>query len=747
MNKEENNTGYILGIQCFANQDSGACILRFSRDGKILDYVAISEERLIRKKHPYTFPVHSIGYCMNHYGLTDVSSFDLMVSDFIRVKRWFNSGPGYNVSEFDYLKLKFDIDPRKIVSINHHMAHAASVYYTSGFDDAAVLIVDGNGSDLQTTSFFDADKGKIRQIDEYKAHGIGAVYNAVTESILNLGTGGEGKTMGLAPFGEAHEPVLEFNERLDGIKNDYSNFMRRQPYSDVLNQINPANRKPSLKMEYPISTSIDDLLGPYFSRVAFDVQQETEKVLVHLGHEISKQTKRKNICLAGGVALNSVANKIMFDATDFENIFVFPACSDSGIPFGLAVWGYFNAKELGDFARQPLEFRNAYAGICYSDDHTVKMLKRHDIPYSQTTPEEVAGLIADGNIVAWMQGGSEYGPRALGHRSILADPRKKEMRDIINVRVKHRETYRPFAPAILAEDCAEYFAIEGEAPYMLLVADVKKPDIVPAIVHVDGTARVQTLTKEDNGIFYDLVKAFKELTGVPVVLNTSFNDAGEPIVETPEDAMICFLRTDMDYLVIGNCLIDATKVNKVSVAEDMVAIRDDEIARKDAAYRSNLFPGYDADECQKYIEESNKISEWHVRYRSKFMLENKVQDWLRDKRKILIIGTADHTHLLNKYVNRFYDVDVVGFIPTDSRPEQQGASIEHPYDVCDWDVLEQGDVDEILVSTYEYMYDALDIIRKRGIKIPVYQIYDNASRNFFETLSVFPPYNIDRAEN
>jgi carbamoyltransferase len=731
-----------MGIQCFANQDSGACLLKFSRDGKVLDFVAISEERLLRKKYPYTFPVHSIGYCMDHYGLKDLSSIDLLVTDYIRIKRWFNSGPGYSISDFDYLKLKFDIDPRKIVTISHHMAHAASVYYTSGFDDAAVLIVDGNGSDLQTTSFFEADNGKIRYIDEYKAHGIGAVYNVVTKWILNLGTGGEGKTMGLAPFGEPHEPVLHLNGKLDGIKNDFSDFVRRQPFSDVLNQIDPANRVSPLKKEYRQAENEKALLKPYFSRVAFDVQKETEQVLVHLGREIERRTGRKKICLAGGVALNSVANKIMFDATGFEEIFVFPACSDSGIPFGLAVWGYYNARELGDFERKNLTFRNAYTGISYPDERTTKMFERHDIPNRKTTPREVAQLIADGNIIGWFQGGSEYGPRALGHRSILADARQAEMKDILNLRIKHREAFRPFAPAVLAEDCAEYFDIEGDSPYMLLVGKVKKPEAVPSITHIDGTARVQTVTQEDNGVYYDLVHAFKEITGVPVILNTSFNDAGEPIVETPEDAMICFLRTGMDYLVLGDFLIDAKDVDKAAVSEHMAGIRETEIEDRYNDCLSRFFPGYDEDECRRYIEESNRISEWHVRYRSKYEFENKVLEWIRDKRRILIVGTADHTALLAKYINRFYDVDVVGFVNGDDRCDQEGASQDHPYPECGWDVLESDDVDEILVSSYEYMYDISDSVRQRGIDKPVYSIYDNASRSFFETMDVFPPFRV-----
>ena len=742
MNNTNDSARYILGIQSFANQDSGACLLRFSDDGSILDYVAISEERLIRKKYPYTFPVHSIGYCMDHYGLDDLSEVELLITDYIRVKRWFNSGPTYNTSEFDYLKMKLDFDPRRIVTISHHMAHAASVFYSSGFDEAAVLIVDGNGSDLQTTSFLEADNGKIRYLDTYKAHGIGAVYNVVTGWILGLGTGGEGKTMGLAPYGADHPPVLDFGGVLDGIKNNYAAFLRRQPYSDVLNQMDPKNRLCPLKVDFRKADGGPEVLEPYFSRVAFDVQKETERALVHLGRELEARTDSKNICVAGGVALNSVANKIMFDATDFENIFVFPACSDSGIPFGLAVWGYYNARELGDIARAPLPFSNAYTGIEYSGAHIEGVLKRFDIPNSQTAPAEVAQLIADGNIVAWFQGGSEYGPRALGHRSILADSRRAEMRDIVNHRVKHREAYRPFAPAVLAENCAEYFDIDGESPYMLLVADVKKPDVIPAITHVDGTARVQTVTREDNGVFYELIHAFNEITGIPVILNTSFNDAGEPIVETPEDALISFLRTDMDYIVLGDYLVRAVDCDKAAIAERMAAERDARIAENDRAYRARFFPGYDAGECDSFIRESNKMAEWHTLYRSKYELEKQVQAWLRDNSRVLIVGTPDHTNLLATHVNRFWELDIQGFVAMNGWVDQDDGAADPPYPKLDLAAANGAEVDVILISSHEYMYDIADELRAIGVDKPVYEIYDNVSRSFLDTLPALPQFPI-----
>ena len=729
---------YVMGIQCFANQDSGACILRFSTNGKILDFIAISEERLIRKKYPYAFPIHSIGYCMEHYGLSNLSTIDLLVTDNIRINRWFFSGPSYNITEFDYLKIKFAFDPRKIITIGHHLAHAASVYYTSKFDDAAILIIDGNGSDLETTSYFSGKQNSIDLIESYKARGIGDVYSAVTRWILNLGTGGEGKTMGLAPYGEKYETVLNIEGKLEGIKNEFSNFMRRIPYSDVLNQFDPKNKVNPLKEDHSKCENKKDLLNPYFSRAAFDVQNATENVMIHLGNDLCKKIDSKNICVAGGVGLNSVANKIMFDNTDFDNIFVFPACSDAGIPFGLALWGYYNFENFESLPKKRLAFKNAYAGKEYSDTHILNMLKKYHLPYKKTSTDEISQLLSDGKIIGWFQGGSEYGPRALGHRSILADSRRPEMKDVLNQKVKHRESFRPFAPSVLSEFCSEYFDIDCESPYMLLVAKVKKPDLIPAITHIDGTARIQTVTKDANGIFYDLINDFYKKTGVPVILNTSFNDAGEPIVETPEDAMCCFLNTEMDYLVLNDYLLDSSKLDKSSILKKIVEDRTKKIQDGQKKYLEMLCPNYDEDECQYFIKEHNKISEWHVKYRSKYELEKKILEWKENNTKLIIIGTKDHTEILPRQINGFVGLNIKGFI--DYGKNDMYENTKKSYSSLEWDEVSTIDYDEILISSHEYMYEIIDLLDKKQIKKPKYVIYDNASRSFLDVLKHFPNY-------
>ena len=731
---------YVMGLQSFSGQETGACILRYDMETHEPDFIAISEERLIRRKYPYTWPLHSMGYCMDHYGLKDMSEIDLIVSDVIRTKRWFLQSPVWRIGEFDYLKHKLDFDPCRIEFIEHHTAHAASVYYASEFQDAGIIIIDGNGSDFRTTTFFEAKENEIKYVDSYRSYGIGAVYNAVSNHILSLGYGGEGKTMGLAPYGEPYEQVLKIDAKLDGIKTDFSDFMRRMPFSDILNQLNPERWvKSTLKAKYQKCADKKDLLKPFFARAAYDVQAETDRVLAHLGKELYKRVNSKNVCISGGVALNSVANKVMFDATNFENFFAFPAAGDAGIPFGLAVWGYHNILDLCDLPRPRVKFKTAYTGIEYGDDYLLEMFRRHKIPYRKVTVPEVAQIIADGGIVGWVQGGSEYGPRALGNRSILADSRKDEMKDELNLKVKHRESFRPFAPAIMDEHRSEYFDLEIESPFMLLVADVKKPEIVPSITHVDGTARVQTVTKEDNGKFYDLIAAFKKITEVPVILNTSFNDAGEPIVETPEDAMMCFLRTELPYLVIGDYLIEVSKMDKASFIEKMVEEREQRLQEKRKDYLERFYPGYDEEERRIYLEEHNKMAEWHSKYWAKYELEKRVHEWVQNNKRILIIGTRDHTAILPRYINNFRNVNVIGFIDFNEKLDCDKDEVV-TYKKLDFNAIDNENYDEILISSFEYMYEISDMLKEKKINKPYYEIYDLVSRSMLETVIDLPPF-------
>ena len=540
-------TKYILGIQSYASHDSGACIIKFSKN-KRPQVIAISEERLIRKKYPYTFPIHSILYCMKYFKIKKFNRIDLIVSDWIRIKRWLRSGPSYNYQEYDYIKENLKFDKKKILQIDHHLAHAASTYYPSNFKSSSILIVDGNGSDIETNSFFLGKGNKIQLIDKYKKHGIGFAYSAVTNEILNFGTGGEGKTMGLAPYGKFNKNI-KIQYKLDGAKTDFSKFMLRMPASDVLNQID-SNYRPKLIRAKTYQANKKNIMNSYYTDWAYMIQNTSEKVVTKLGKNLYNKTKNKNLCLAGGVALNSVANEVLFKNSEYKDIFIFPACADAGIPYGLAIWAYHNHYKQN----KRIPFVNAYTGIKYSSKTIKQLLDNNNISSEKTNSKEIARLISKGNIIGNFQGASEYGPRALGNRSILADPRDKTIRDKINKFIKHREIFRPFAPAVLEERSKEYFNLKY-SPFMLRVTKSNKKNI-PSALHVDGTARVQTVNIKQNKKFYSIIKEFSKLTKVPVLLNTSFNDAGEPLIETPRDAIITSVKTNIDYLILEDYLIN-----------------------------------------------------------------------------------------------------------------------------------------------------------------------------------------------
>jgi carbamoyltransferase len=719
---------YILGIQSYANHDSGACIIKFKKN-KNPEIIAISEERLLRKKYPYTFPIHSILYCMKNFGIKNFKEIDLIVSDWIREKKWLRSGPSYNYQNFDYIKEKLNFDKKKIIQISHHLAHAASTYYTSKFKSSAILIVDGNGSDLETNSFFEAKGTKIKFIENYKCHGIGAAYGAVTSQILNLGTGGEGKTMGLAPYGKFNKNI-KINYEMNGVKTNFKKFMLRMPTSDVLNHINSNFRPDSLRIKLKAANK-NNIMSKPFVDWAYMIQNTSEKIMINLGKNLYNKTKNKNICLAGGVALNSVANEKLFKKNNFKDIFIFPACSDAGIPFGLALWGYHNIfKE-----KKRIKFKNAYTGISYNLDSTLKILIENKIFFNKTSYKEIGKLISEGNIIANFFGGSEYGPRALGNRSILADPRKKHIRDHINKNIKHREIFRPFAPSILEEHSLDYFNVK-KSPFMLRVTNCKKKKQIPSALHVDNTARVQTVNKKDNPNFYKIIKEFFNITGVPVVLNTSFNDAGEPLVETPLDAIISALKTNVDYLVLDKYLIpinliDANKKKKLLKKFEknrLKKIKDNEnIALK------KLTKNYSQNELKRKIKDNNEIAINNC-LNKPFVKIGQYLDNFNKTEDLIIVGSNDHTNTLIKlFGSKLKKIKNIKY-----------------YEIKDNDIYEYKkkiktfksiksiklNNKNIFISSYEYSNEFINMLAKKSLRNKIFTPYDNGSRSIIDFLYI-----------
>lgn len=527
----------VLGLHKDPWHNSGASVI--CKEGNRIEFINLSEERCNREKDSRKFPLLSTEACMKEAGIEDYSEFDLVVLDYLIngndfKKDYFNT----ICSQSNFLD---NVSPSRIHIINHHLAHAYNVFYSSGFQKSAVLIVDGRGSDKETQSLYIADKKEgINLLEKTSTIGIGLLYAAITHKI-GFGLLQEGKTMGLAPYGaKVKKKFFEFPQLYNGIVTDYSSVCIEDSYEMSVNHP-------------PIETFEDK------ARAAFEVQQECESAMIHLATYAKERTGVDSLCISGGVGLNSVANYKILQSRIFKDVFINPAASDTGISLGAALYGFHNVlKQDSDYSGI-----SPYLGPSYTDQEIRTAIKKFN-GFSLIEADafsSAAEMISQNKILGFFHGRSEMGPRALGNRSIIMSPLIAENKDVLNARVKFREAFRPFAPATLAEYAHEYFLIDRESPYMLFVPLVKEDKInkIPAVTHVDGTGRLQTVTREFNGKFYDIIKSFYEKTGVPVLLNTSFNVAGEPIVETPEEAIKCFLGTDIDALLIEDYLLVKNK--------------------------------------------------------------------------------------------------------------------------------------------------------------------------------------------
>src|SRR5689334_4577599 len=577
----------ILGINAYHGNASAAVVC----DGKLI--AAVEEERFNRVKYAAGFPSQAIHYCLKAAGLT------LNEMDHVAVPR--NPYARLATKIFYALRMPsfarerakvlvkfqgipealaqaFDVDPKKIRAkfhrIEHHQAHLASSFYCSPFDNAALLSADGLGDFAST--MWGAGIGNRMNMEGAIAfpHSLGLFYSAVTQYLGFLKFGDEYKVMGLAAYGQPEQLGLfrdivrfENGSSRNGFRLglDYFSHHRTGPEMSWAE----ADKTPTLGklfsegMERRLgpARSADQALGQRHRNLAASLQMRLEEVYLGMLKKLAHQTGLKAVCLAGGVAFNCVANGKIFDATPFEHVYVHPAAGDAGLAVGAAY--YIWHQKLG----KPRSFvmDHAYWGPGYSREEIRRAIDSNALTQGGYLITELRGeelsrraatIIADGKILGWFQGRAEWGPRALGNRSIVADARRPEMKEILNRRIKHREIFRPFAPSILGEYTAEYFEKSHPSPFMTLAYSVRseKRDKIPAPTHVDGTGRLQTVTREANPRYHALISAFRDLTGVPVVLNTSFND-NEPMVCRPEEAIDCFLRTQMDALVLGDFLI------------------------------------------------------------------------------------------------------------------------------------------------------------------------------------------------
>jgi len=575
---------YVLGLNTY-DHDVSACLLR---DGAIA--FAIAKERITRDKHASGFYKEVIDYCLDAEGIT-LDDVDLVVRNCyilpvpeMEERLIYQDMPGFLTAEerldaHDHPH--FRSRSTKVVSISHHLAHAYSAFAVSPFEDGVVMIVDGVGSyrsdvteaypDGDTASplaresesyyrfsgqtleclkkvWMESDRGFFSD-EFYNMPGLGALYSRASTYVF--GDWNKcGELMGLAPYGrhEQIKPLMDIAGNHLTVPRWSAEF--NKPY--IADSGEKWETSPSMR---------------HWEDVAWRVQDDTEKVLLARAAWLRETTGAKNLCIAGGVALNCVANGRIARESEFENVWIQPAAGDDGIAIGCAYYGWLEILKQ----RRGFVMEHAYVGRPYSDEEVRAATQRSMVKVQTTAVKsaniyaETAKLLADQKVIGWFQDRSEFGPRALGNRSLIADPRKPEMKDILNSRVKHRQPFRPFAPIVLEERADEIFEGRGDSPFMLMAKPVRPEwrDRIPAIVHVDGTARVQTVRESTNPTLYRLLKEFEALTGVPVLINTSFNIKGEPIVETPRDAMRCFLTTGIDHLVLHDTLVSKNGLHKI----------------------------------------------------------------------------------------------------------------------------------------------------------------------------------------
>lgn len=589
---------YILGISALYH-DSAAALLR---DGQIV--AAAQEERFTRRKHDPGFPEKAIEYVLAESGITlaDVDNvvfydkpflkFERLIETYIAVApRGFNSfrmAMPVWLREKLFLKdllnkqlRKFDPDfpIEKLLFTEHHISHAASAFYPSPFEDAIVLTVDGVG-EWATTTVGIGRGNELTMVKElHFPHSLGLLYSAFTYYTGFKVNSGEYKVMGLAPYGEPKYKDLILEHLVD-LKEDGS-FRLNQKYFNYTAGLTMTNKALEDLFGHPVRKPESDQLTQFHMDIAASVQAVTEEIMLRITRDLAREHGIRNLCMAGGVALNCVANgKILRDGA-FDNLWVQPAAGDAGGALGAAYAAWH--QELNQPRTTPSGDRmhGSYLGPRFDDDAIARELTQVGARFTTyengELVDQTAQALADGKAVGWFQGRMEFGPRALGARSILGDPRSESMQKTLNLKVKYRESFRPFAPSVLREDVADWFELDGDSPYMLIVADVQdkirrqmtdeenalfgidklnvKRSDIPAVTHVDYSARIQTVHEDTNPAYHALISKFKELTGCSLVVNTSFNVRGEPIVCTPTDAFRCFMGTDIEVLSIGNCLL------------------------------------------------------------------------------------------------------------------------------------------------------------------------------------------------
>ena len=601
----------ILGISAFYHDSAAALI----DNGEII--AAAQEERFTRKKHDPGFPSNAVSFCMEYGGISlneldAIVFYDKPLLKFERLLETYYAFAPKGIRSFltampvwikekmflkrlineELVKLGYDKKkPVKMLFPEHHLSHAASAYYPSPFEKSAILTIDGVG-EWATASICLGEGKDITNLKELRfPHSLGLLYSAFTYFLGFRVNSGEYKLMGLAPYGDPTSPDIEKYEKiileeLIELKEDGSVWLD-QEYFDYATGLKMVNEHKWEALFGFKTRKPEDALEAIHCNLGLAIQNITEEAVIRMAKEAKRLTGADYLCMAGGVALNCVSNGKLQKANIFKEIFIQPAAGDAGGALGAAQAAYhifFGQERKVTWKADAM--RGSYLGPTFSDlevELAAKKYKAVSTHYEnfKELADDAAKLLSEGNVVGWVQGRMEFGPRALGGRSILGDPRNAEMQKKLNLKIKYRESFRPFAPSVLAEDCADYFDYDGTSPYMLLVhpvaenrrnpvpANYNAMDLreklyfersdLPSITHIDYSARIQTVHHDTNPRYYELINSFKKLTGYAVVVNTSFNVRGEPIVCTPNDAYRCFMRTEMDYLVVGNYIFDKKK--------------------------------------------------------------------------------------------------------------------------------------------------------------------------------------------
>ena len=592
----------ILGISAFYH-DSAACILK---DGKII--AAAQEERFTRKKHDASYPKNAINFVLNYanLNLSEVDQIVFFEKPFLKFERLLETYVAFAPKGFVsfskamplwikeklfqknllFNKLKeqdknYKSD-KNIFFSDHHLSHAASAFFPSPFEEAVVLTADGVGEWATTTVAI--GKGNELEIKKeiHFPHSLGLLYSAFTYYTGFKVNSGEYKLMGLAPYGNPnYEDKIK---KLINIKDD-GTFRLNQKYFNYATGLTMTNDHFHNLFGHKPRDPKNERLTQFHMDIASSIQKVTEEIMIKLSKAIRNEYGIKNLCLAGGVALNCVANGKILKEKIFENIWIQPAAGDAGGSLGAALALWYIDQGNRRIINPDDDMTGSYLGTEYSQDQIENELKslgaNYEVVDYESLIDQASDYLSKEKVIGWFQGRMEFGPRALGGRSILGDPRSDKMQKNLNLKVKYRESFRPFAPSVLKEDLSDWFDMNVDSPYMLLVADINlnkqiqmsdeqkklfgidklniKRSEIPAVTHVDYSARIQTVDKKNNKPYYDLISKFKEKTDCSVIINTSFNVRGEPIVNTPKDAFNCFMGTELDYLVIGNCVLDKTK--------------------------------------------------------------------------------------------------------------------------------------------------------------------------------------------